>query len=263
MRKGDGSEQDPGGEGLAPSARSDTRAGLTATELAILVTFTRPFVAGERFASPPANNKILEDLGQAGLYMDLDTLRTHVRNLYAKLGVEDGLTPAEKRVRLVELVYENGVISGWGAQDTAVRDPPPPSSSTTISSIETSSFPAYRKASSTSRSLSDIGVPETTRVKLVLLALAAAGLGVAVIGSRLNDFALLVVALSALPLLLRVASRLLEAFLVLRAETVHFIIARKNYSLGAGRPDAVEDWVAAMSAEIDRDAQRRHDRTDG
>jgi multiple sugar transport system substrate-binding protein len=102
---------------------------LSATDLAILVAFTRPFVTGERFASPPTNNKILEELAQAGLHMDLDTLRTHLRNLYAKLGVEDGLTPAEKRVRLVELVYKSRVIPGWGAEGTAERVPAAPASS--------------------------------------------------------------------------------------------------------------------------------------
>ena len=84
------------------------------TDLAILVAFCRSYIAGQPFPSPAPNNKILEDLGKGGIYLDLDSLRTHLRNLYAKFGVEDGLTPSEKRVRLVELVYESGVIPGWG-----------------------------------------------------------------------------------------------------------------------------------------------------
>ena len=99
--------------GSEPTGRPDASARLTATERAILVAFTRPFVSGQRFASPAPNNKVLEELGQAGLHMDLDTLRGHLRNLYAKFDVEEGLTPAEKRMRLVELVYEHRVIPGW------------------------------------------------------------------------------------------------------------------------------------------------------
>jgi len=116
---------DDGGEKDRPEAsrRPDAAPRLTATDLAILVAFTRPFVTGERFASPAANNRILEELAETGLAMDLDTLRGHLRNLYAKFGVEDGLTPAAKRVRLVELVYEQEVIPGWNPSDPPAAGP--------------------------------------------------------------------------------------------------------------------------------------------
>jgi multiple sugar transport system substrate-binding protein len=96
---------------------------MAATDLAILVAFCRPYTAGQRFPSPAPNNKILEELAGNGLHMDLDSLRGHLRHLYARFGVEEGLTPAEKRVRLVELVYDNNVIPGWGE---AASDQTPP-----------------------------------------------------------------------------------------------------------------------------------------
>lgn len=88
---------------------------MAATDLAILVAFSRPYTSGQRFPSPAPNNKILEELAADGVFMDLDSLRGHLRHLYARFGVEEGLTPAEKRVRLVELIYDNDVIPGWGA----------------------------------------------------------------------------------------------------------------------------------------------------
>lgn len=106
---------------------------MAATDLAILVAFCRPYTAGQRFPSPAPNNKILEELAGNGVYMDLDSLRGHLRHLYARFGVEEGLTPAEKRVRLVELLYDNNVIPGWGqaASDhtppAAIQTPPEPS----------------------------------------------------------------------------------------------------------------------------------------
>ena len=120
-----GDDADGSTHGPDPTGRPDVWARLTATDRAILVAFTRPYVTGQRFASPAPNNKILKELGQAGLHMDLDTLRSHLRNLYAKFGVEDGLTPAQKRVRLVELVYEHRVIPGWNPIDPAETVSPP------------------------------------------------------------------------------------------------------------------------------------------
>jgi hypothetical protein len=88
------------------------------TDLAILTAFCRAYIAGERFPTPAPNNKIIEELHESGIYLDLDSLRTHLRGLYAKFGVEDGLTPGEKRVRLVAVVYESGVIPGWGEDES-------------------------------------------------------------------------------------------------------------------------------------------------
>ena len=99
-----------------PAPRDASRAppiGVSETDHAILVAFCRPYIEGQRFPSPAPNNRIVEELAGNGLFLDLDTLRTHLRNLYAKFGVEEGLTPGEKRVRLVERVYDDALIAGW------------------------------------------------------------------------------------------------------------------------------------------------------
>ncbi len=103
---------------------------MAATDLAILVAFSRPYTSGQRFPSPAPNNKILEELAANGVYMDLDSLRGHLRHLYARFGVEEGLTPAEKRVRLVELIHDNNVIPGWG--ETASDQTLPPASESAL-----------------------------------------------------------------------------------------------------------------------------------
>jgi hypothetical protein len=101
-------------DGSEPIRRSSPSVRVAERDLAILTAFCRPYLDGDRrFASPSPNNEILRELAENGVYIDLDTLRGHLRNLYAKFGVEDGLNPAQKRVRLAELVYENSVIPGW------------------------------------------------------------------------------------------------------------------------------------------------------
>ncbi len=115
-----------GQEGDARSGRGDRGVRVAATDLAILTAFCRPFFERQRrFPCPAPNNKILEELRESGIYLDLDALRGHLRNLYAKFGVDDDLTATEKRAQLAELVYENNVIPGWGPD----HEPVEPSSS--------------------------------------------------------------------------------------------------------------------------------------
>jgi hypothetical protein len=97
------------------------------TDLAILRAFCRPYLDGDsRFAVPAPNTEILRDLAENGVYLDIDALRGHLRNLYAKFGVEDRLNPAQKRARLAELVYENSVIPGWEPREATPETPPMP-----------------------------------------------------------------------------------------------------------------------------------------
>jgi hypothetical protein len=166
----------------APEEGSSPPVRVAATDLAILVAFCRSYIAGQRFPSPAPNNKILEELGENGLYMDRDALRGHLRNLYAKFGVEEGLIPAEKRVRLVERVYESNVIPGWG-------DEP---SETPASLGETPTEPVHAKRQTLTRLAA--GWRETGSTKLRLPGyvrdrpLAIAGLAAVLIG--LSAFAI-------------------------------------------------------------------------
>jgi multiple sugar transport system substrate-binding protein len=118
----DSRSAEPGGSESGEHVDQPMR--MTATDLAILAAFCRPYTSGERFPSPASNNKILEELAGNGVFLDLDTLRTHLRNLYARFGVEEGLTATEKRVRLVELVYDHGLIVGWDDAQSSNQSPP-------------------------------------------------------------------------------------------------------------------------------------------
>lgn len=114
-----------GGAGPGSPGSSGPTARVAATDLAILTAFCRPYLDGDRrFPCPSPNNDIVKELGRNGVHLDLDALRGHLRNLYAKFGVDDGLAPAQKRARLAELVYESCVIPGWGI--TQERSAPAP-----------------------------------------------------------------------------------------------------------------------------------------
>jgi hypothetical protein len=109
----------------APTGRSSPSFRVAETDLAILTAFCRPYLNGDgRFAVPAPNTEILRELADNGVYLDIDALRGHLRNLYAKFGVEDGLTPAQKRARLAELVYENRVIAAWEPREATPKTPP-------------------------------------------------------------------------------------------------------------------------------------------
>jgi hypothetical protein len=144
MAETDSSSPDESG----PIARSGPSVRVAETDLAILTAFCRPYLDGDqRFAVPAPNNEILRELAQNGIYLDLDTLRGHLRVLYAKFGVEDGLNPAQKRARLAELVHENSVISGWEPQPEQAPQisPTPPAAAATPSPVPS----AFRSAAPT------------------------------------------------------------------------------------------------------------------
>ncbi len=60
---------------------------------------------GRASRSPATDQQIAEEL-----FLSAGEVRTHLRVLYAKLGVEQ-LPPSEMRVRLVERAFSAGLIS--------------------------------------------------------------------------------------------------------------------------------------------------------
>jgi len=85
-------------EAPAPAA-----VALSSTQRRVLVALCRPY--RERFATPAGDEQIAEEL-----FLSLGEVRTHVRVLYAKLGVEQ-LAPEQMRVRLVERAFAVGLIT--------------------------------------------------------------------------------------------------------------------------------------------------------
>lgn len=86
--------------GSIPTARS-----LTETQRSVLIALCRPYKHGAGFATPASNQQIAEEL-----FLSVDAIKTHLRALFAKFGVEN-LPQNQKRVRLAELAMQSGLIS--------------------------------------------------------------------------------------------------------------------------------------------------------
>jgi pSer/pThr/pTyr-binding forkhead associated (FHA) protein len=83
-----------------PSLRS-----LTETQLKVLMALCRPYGRNATFATPASNQQIADEL-----YLSVDAIKTHLRVLFTKFGVED-LPQNQKRVRLVERAMNSGVVN--------------------------------------------------------------------------------------------------------------------------------------------------------
>lgn len=90
----------------APAVSGEGQAGvvLSTAQRRVLVALCRPYNEGT-IASPPTDQQLAEEL-----FMPVSVVRTHLRVLFAKLGV-DGLAPEKKRAGLVERALADGVLS--------------------------------------------------------------------------------------------------------------------------------------------------------
>ncbi len=82
-----------------------TAVHLSTTQRRVLVALCRPYKHGSSFASPATNQQIAEEL-----FLSVDAVKTHLRVLFAKFGVEH-LPQNQKRIRLVERAFYSGLIS--------------------------------------------------------------------------------------------------------------------------------------------------------
>jgi len=81
------------------------RASLSESQRRVLVALCRPFKESSSYATPATNQQIATEL-----YLSVDAIKTHLRTLFAKFGIED-LPQNQKRVRLVELALKSGVLT--------------------------------------------------------------------------------------------------------------------------------------------------------
>ncbi len=82
-----------------------TAAGVSPAQKRVLVALCRPFKDGSSFATPATNGRIAEEL-----HLSVDAVKTHLRALFEKFGVED-LPQNQKRVALVERALQTGLVT--------------------------------------------------------------------------------------------------------------------------------------------------------
>ena len=80
-------------------------ASLSPAQRRVLVALCRPFKDGGGYMTPATNAQIADEL-----FLSVDAIKTHMRALFAKFGVED-LPQNQKRVRLVELALTSGIVA--------------------------------------------------------------------------------------------------------------------------------------------------------
>ena len=97
------------GEGApeATVAASEISAAATVSpgQRRVLLALCRPFKDEASFATPATNQAIADEL-----HLSVDAVKTHMRALFEKLGVED-LPQNRKRVALVERALQSGAVS--------------------------------------------------------------------------------------------------------------------------------------------------------
>ena len=78
---------------------------LTERQREIVVALSRPFAGDGGYATPATNKQIAEET-----HLSVDAVKRHLRILFDRFGI-GGLPQNEKRVRLVELALQQGLIS--------------------------------------------------------------------------------------------------------------------------------------------------------
>ena len=99
--------------GAATPPSPETRVGqdvvtalaLTSTQRSVIEALCRPYLAGAAYATPATNQQIADEV-----YLSVDSVKTHLRTLFHKFGVED-LAQNQKRAKLVELALRSGLVS--------------------------------------------------------------------------------------------------------------------------------------------------------
>jgi pSer/pThr/pTyr-binding forkhead associated (FHA) protein len=81
------------------------RASLSDAQRRVIVALCRPFKESTGYVTPATNQQIADEL-----FLSVDAVKTHLRALFAKFGIED-LPQNQKRVRLVELALKSGVVT--------------------------------------------------------------------------------------------------------------------------------------------------------
>jgi hypothetical protein len=87
------------------AAEVPAQAIISEAQRRVLVALCRPYKHGTPYATPATNQQIAEEL-----FLSVDAVKTHLRALFAKFGVEK-LPQNQKRARLVEQAFQLGVVT--------------------------------------------------------------------------------------------------------------------------------------------------------
>jgi pSer/pThr/pTyr-binding forkhead associated (FHA) protein len=93
------------GQGSGEQAEAPALISLSTSQRRVLTALCRPYAGAGGFATPATDEQIAEEL-----FLSAGAVRTHLKILYAKLGVQE-LPQGETRVRLVERAFSSGLIS--------------------------------------------------------------------------------------------------------------------------------------------------------
>jgi len=92
-------------EATVAASQMSAAAKVSPGQRRVLLALCRPFKNESPFATPATNQAIADEL-----HLSVDAVKTHMRALFEKLGVED-LPQNRKRVALVERALQSGVVS--------------------------------------------------------------------------------------------------------------------------------------------------------
>ena len=94
-----GRQRDPHGR---PGPRA---ADVSEAQRKVLLALCRPYKAPGPFTTPATNQDIAGEL-----FLSVEAVKTHLRALFAKFGVED-LPQNQKRAKLIERAFQTGLVS--------------------------------------------------------------------------------------------------------------------------------------------------------
>jgi hypothetical protein len=109
-----GAYRDPLAGEVGATSRADDLGSLvhlTSAQRRVIVALARPHLARAAYATPATNQQIADEL-----YLSVDGVKTHLRALFAKFGIED-LPQNQKRMALVERAIRMGLVSERDARE--------------------------------------------------------------------------------------------------------------------------------------------------
>lgn len=102
----------------AAASRMVVAEDITVAQRRVLQALARPSLEAHELAAPATNDHIA-----AELHLSVEAVKAHLRLLFRRFGIED-LPQVQKRIRLVQLAIESGLV---GERGTRESDPPTPS----------------------------------------------------------------------------------------------------------------------------------------